>query len=470
MDYPQWHLPQLGGGMLIALVAIVHVVIAHLAVGAGLFNAVTETWARRRGDDVLLAFLRRNSKFIILLPFIAGAVTGVGIWFTISVFSPRATSLLIHVFVWAWAVEWIFFFVEIAAGYIYYTTWDTLSPRRHVLVGWIYAGASWMSLVVITGIIGFMLTPGDWLESRSVWDGFFNPTFWPSLVIRSIAALATAGLGAMIVVNLQRSRVVEGSDEPLPEPEAPHDKGWNYRLFDRHERLRVVRYAALYLVPLVLMVPCGLWWFHHVPLASRNLAVGGAITMQMFFLFAAVVSAILGVYALFAVAWRGLYVNLPTSLTLAALAFLATGAMEFVREGIRKPWLVNQVLYVNQYTPDEGAAIDRDGFFARGPDGHHAWARFAAWGRDADALSALERGRLIYAAQCAACHHEQANAVGPLIRGWQRETIAFNLDRLHELKSFMPPLFGNDRDRADLAEYLIEEVQKRDPLYARAGE
>ena len=30
-----------------------------------------------------------------------------------------------------------------------------------------------------------MLTPGTWLETGAFWDGFFNPTYWPSLVLRT---------------------------------------------------------------------------------------------------------------------------------------------------------------------------------------------------------------------------------------------------------------------------------------------
>ena len=146
MYYPQFELQTIGGGSLIAIVSIVHVFIAHFAVGAGIFNAVTETIARRRNDALLLGFLRYSSKFLILIPFVFGAVTGVGIWFSIAIVAPRATSLLIHNFVWGWATEWVFFFVEIAAGYVYYYTWNRLSPRRHLIVGWIYAVAAWLSL------------------------------------------------------------------------------------------------------------------------------------------------------------------------------------------------------------------------------------------------------------------------------------------------------------------------------------
>ena len=37
MNYPVWELYYAGGGFLIALIAVVHVYVAHFAVGGGLF-------------------------------------------------------------------------------------------------------------------------------------------------------------------------------------------------------------------------------------------------------------------------------------------------------------------------------------------------------------------------------------------------------------------------------------------------
>jgi len=40
----------IGGGVLMAVVAVTHVIVAHFAVGGGLLIAVTESLAMRRGD------------------------------------------------------------------------------------------------------------------------------------------------------------------------------------------------------------------------------------------------------------------------------------------------------------------------------------------------------------------------------------------------------------------------------------
>jgi cytochrome bd-type quinol oxidase subunit 1 len=175
MNYPLWALP--ASGLLIAFVAIVHVFISHFAVGGGLFLVLAERKARREHDTLLLDFVRTHTRFFALLTLVMGALTGVGIWFTIGLVNPAATSSLINTFVWAWAIEWTFFVVEIAAAMVYFYGWDRLDARTHMTVGWIYFWAAWLSLVVINGILTFMLTPGGWLTTRSFWDGILNPTF-----------------------------------------------------------------------------------------------------------------------------------------------------------------------------------------------------------------------------------------------------------------------------------------------------
>jgi cytochrome bd-type quinol oxidase subunit 1 len=101
MNYPIWELP--APGLLIAAVAIVHVFISHFAVGGGLFLVLAERKARTEGDEALLGFVRSLSRFFVLLTLVLGALTGVGIWFTIALVHPQATSALVTAFVWGWA-------------------------------------------------------------------------------------------------------------------------------------------------------------------------------------------------------------------------------------------------------------------------------------------------------------------------------------------------------------------------------
>ncbi|HEX5132736.1 MAG TPA: cytochrome C, partial [Candidatus Krumholzibacteria bacterium] len=122
MHYPFWD-AGVGYGVLMALIAVIHVFVSHFAIGGGLYLVVAETSARRHNDTQKLAYLESLSKFFILVTLVFGALTGVGIWFVIGLLNPAATEMLIHNFVWGWAIEWTFFVVEIAAAMIYFYGW-----------------------------------------------------------------------------------------------------------------------------------------------------------------------------------------------------------------------------------------------------------------------------------------------------------------------------------------------------------
>lgn len=423
MGYPQWEVPILGGGMVIALIATIHVLIAHFAVGAGWFIAITESRIARRPARVLEDFLRRFGKFVIVFSFVAGALTGVGIWFSIGLVSPRATSMLIHNYVWGWAAEWCLFAIEIAAGYAYFYGFDRLGAARRRAVAWIYALSAWGSLVVINGIICFMLTPGEWLRTGEFWDGFFNPTYWPSLWLRTISCLSIGGIFVAIVAN--------GS-----------------RAYDREQAREIINHAGLFLAPLVLMLPLAAWYFARVPEDAMLLLRGGAMVMTMFFFFGIAASTLVGFYAFIGLIWNRRYINMETAVLLAAIAFIATGSMEFVREGIRKPYVIYDTLYSSGWTPGERETLDRDGVLAHAP-----WLRLD--GATEATLAPLDLGRRVYQAQCSSCHVIGGfNDIRPLIASWDEDLLRFNLERIDRLKLFMPPMAGTPAEREALAQFL----------------
>jgi cytochrome bd-type quinol oxidase subunit 1 len=429
MHYPVFQTPVIGNSLLIAAVAIVHVVIAHFAVGAGLFMATSETLARRRGDEVMLRFLKSASKFLVLFPFIAGAVTGVGIWFTIALIAPRATSNLIHLFVWAWATEWVFFIVESAAGHSYYYTWDRMSPRNHVRVGWIYAISSFGSLFIINGIISFQLTvPADFAGIDSFWSNLFNASFWPSLFIRTISCVALAAIFVMILVNY------------LP-------------TFDREQKHRVIRSASKWLLPLVLMAPLGWWYFQVVPEVSREyIFKQGAQVMVMLFTFGMVASVLLAAYAYFGLLRAGRFINGESALLLLGVAIIATGSMEFVREGIRKPWLMYGQLYSTQMTPAEMRQTERLGTLAS-PDADQPGGIDRWHVRTGDLVA---DGRKVFTRQCYACHtaDEAYHPLAPIVKGWTDQQYDANLANLHATSEAMPHYEPSPYDRKALTAFL----------------
>ncbi len=442
MEYPLFQAPSIGGGMLIALVSIVHVVVAHFAVGAGFFMAATHTLALRRDDALLWRYLKDHAQFLVLLAFVFGAITGVGIWLTISVVSPAATSRLVHNFVWGWGIEWCVFLVEIVAGYAYYYGFGRLPRRQHLAVAWVYAIAAFLSLAIINGILTFMLTPSRWAEGVregqefhadwAFWLGLFNATYWPSLAMRTLSSLALAAIFVAVIVNLRPN-------------------------YTREERQRIINIGAWFLAPLALMIPIGAWYFAELPPDAQQKIQGGAVAMTLFFLFGLAASVLIGGYAYFGLIRGRRYINLETSFLLLAIAFIATGAMEFVREGIRKPYVIYGVLYSNGYPAYGGwpQRLQNEGSLA-----HRPFTRPP--GRSAAELAALpahEYGRYVYDAQCRNCHEiEGFNGIAPLARGKSRELLAAIVREL-DAYSYMPPFLGDAAELSALVEFLVSTAE-----------
>jgi hypothetical protein len=58
--------------------------------------------------------------------------------------------------------------------------------------------------VIITGILALMMTPGKWLETGGFFDGFFNPTYWPQLLYRTMMMLAIAAVFAALMAGYMK--------------------------------------------------------------------------------------------------------------------------------------------------------------------------------------------------------------------------------------------------------------------------
>ncbi len=477
MNYPLWSLP--APGLLIACVAILHVFISHFAVGGGLFLVLAERKARREHDDEMLGYVRRHSAFFALLTLVLGAVTGVGIWFTIGLVHPQATSSLILIFVWAWAIEWTFFVVEIAAAMVYYYGWDRLDAATHQLVGWIYFAAAWLSLVVINGILTFMLTPGAWLQTGNMWDGLLNPTYWPSLLARTFTAVGLAGLYVMLTAA---------------------------GLANRDLKVKVTRYAAKWILPMTVALPLAVVWFLWA--ASH----AGVQVLEVLGLKAASVSDIIAVltsgsasgYPPAIIAARTVIVASMATLLLtlanayvqpraygraAALVLLATamaamGGGEWVREDLRKPYVIGRYMFVNgarlapEWTRATAAAEPavRDDRFElsalreAGVLRSASWTRLPAATAPADPLQRAEAdGREVFRLSCTMCHTVDGDlAIRPLVAGRSQEAISSVLARLttadrqpanaNALWTWrgrrMPPFPGTDAEREAVAIYL----------------
>ena len=464
MNYPVWDVPFLGSGLVIALIAIFHVFISHFAVGGGFYLPMTESLALRKGRKDWMRELKKHAKFFLILTGVFGAVTGVGIWFAIGNANPEATSTLIHFWVFAWAIEWVVFIVELSAIAAYYYLWGRVSQGLHYTLGWLYAIAAWLSLFLINGILTFMLTPGQaWLavagsgnETFAFWAAFFNPTFWPSLIVRTLICLAQAGVFALITASR-----IDGDAQP-------------------ELKIEMTAWARKWLLPAFILLPAALFWYlAEVPAAQRGLLDLGASTIgqglftiltRFKILFVAASATVLAATYLFTSKRNALGFRLGSALSIAAVAYMAIGAMEMLREMLRKPYVVGQHMFSNGVRRSEVAQFNQNGYLTKAlwvrPEERTLWESAGASAAAGDAQAAkLARGELMFRGQCMACHTlDGYRGMRNLLKGRDLKGVANLVGVLHEYREdspyrpFMPPLVGTAAEIEALTEYLSSQA------------
>lgn len=431
MNYPTWTLEWLGSGWVIGLIAITHVFISHFAVGAGLFLPVTEYFARKHKRQDVLDFLHHHTRFFLILTAVFGASTGVGIWFSISLVQPEATASLIRTFVFAWGMEWVVFLVEVASLVFYYYGWDRMKPELHQRIGWIYAVTAFMSLVIINGILTFMLTPGTWIETRSFWGGFFNPTYAPSLILRALVCLSLAGLWGIY----QASKL------------------------DREAPLRtwLLRYSSRWLIPSYLIAGFVMFWYvNMIPEVSLNamtqgISTAGAGNLSVLTRVAMLVGLLTVTIALLVL--FGPYLN-PTDFSkskaawLLVAGFIVTGCAEWSREVLRKPYAIRGFMYSNGLFAHDVSRKMGQPFLEQAP-----WAKHHP-----------NLGMAMFKTQCSSCHTLHGyRALSGYLKGRDAESIYIFLETLQKgnenpYREIMPPVLGTPDDLKALAAYLESEV------------
>lgn len=346
MYYPWLDVPLLTAPMLIAMIALLHVFVSHYAVGGGLLLAWQNDRALHDGDGGYRAYWKKQAKFFITLTVTYGAVTGVGIWFVIGLTSPLATETLIKTFVFGWAIEWCFFLLEIVAGFAFYYFWDKFSPRTSVWIGYVYAFAAWISLVLITAITSFMLNSeglihgNDWESTGNFWFACLNLQFIPQVTARTGCALT---LGSFYI--LLHASFVE-KDLAIREKIT--------------RRMRIPAFLGIFLLV------CGVAsWAYFLPSSSLATLERAAATNVFAGLFAAIIFGIILLLIVGPVMKPG-ETSSGLALALCLMGIAGVGVGEFVREAVRKPYVVDRVVFSNQIARNDVQRLRQDGLLYTG--------------------------------------------------------------------------------------------------------
>lgn len=447
MDLPVFHLDFLNNRVLIALIAVLHVVVNHgMAVGGIPLVAYLERMGTRTGEPGWdrLAF-RVLSVFFVVTTTI-GALTGVGIWLSAALVNPYAIGSLIRVFFWTWFTEWLVFVTEVALILAYYLTWKRWSGARkprHVRLGTTLAVASWLTMALIVSILSFMMDPGSWQSDRTLLSGMFNPVYLPQLAFRTPLAMLLAGAFALVVVRWRAS-----ADDVT------------------HAATRAIGRWMSAWAPVCLLG--GLWYAAAVPDAmAGNLPV--ALLTQALAEWSRTASWVL-VGVVVAIVAVGLHAAArPRSLTrlevvaASVLAIALIGVFERVREFIRKPYAIAGYLYSNGYRVQDYPILQRDGLLA-----HATYTRTRVISPETE----VDAGREVFRLACTRCHTvDGINGIRGILAGmygeeapWSRDTIAMYIGAMHVIRPFMPPFPGSEDEKRALAAYLVQLRDHREVL------
>lgn len=450
MHYPWWYVPGLTAPMLVAFIAVVHVVVSHYAVGGGILIAMENAYGIAKDDRKYREYWKKQTKFFVLLTVAFGAITGVGIWWTIGLTSPLATETLIRTFVFGWAIEWVFFIIEIVAAFAFYYYWDRLPHKTHIIIGWIYAIAAWISLVLITGITGFMLNAdgliANWSETGNFWHAFFNLQFVPQTILRTGASVMLA----VLYVYLHASWTLSGPE-------------------DAELLEKVVRRLSKPLLFGAFLMAVG------IPLSIANFTESAKMVLEraaVLNVFLAIIVGLAGIMFLLILFGPVLYpksMNFRFAVSLFIFGFVAFTLSEFVREAVRKPYIVDQTVLGNQIYVSEIDRSRETGFIA-----NSTWAKRYDIEKhlpefkiapdtpvgEIEALldkhRAVLRGEVLFMHHCNDCHvaDHGYTAVAPLIAGESKERLTEFIKRLDEPVYSMPPWCGTAEEAEWLAAYL----------------
>ncbi|MBF0530834.1 MAG: cytochrome ubiquinol oxidase subunit I, partial [Deltaproteobacteria bacterium] len=304
--------------------------------------------------------------------------------------------------------------------------WDRIDKTRHLALGWLYFIFAWLSLFLINGIIGFMLTPGSWLQTRDFWDGFFNPTFWPSLVFRTGLALMLAGVFGFITASFIK---------------------------DDKTRQSLLRYAAWWAsLPLVIVLACGWWYVHALPPDQKAMVLAKSREIQPFFtafLYLGPVVALFGLLMAIRIP-RTMQKVLPFLLLIPAFGLI--GSFEYVREAARRPYLIHDHMYSNGILQSDARKLNQDGYL-----------KTAKWiiNKDLNDRNRLAAGRELFFHQCSVCH-----SISGALKDIKPRTAKFTtfgmdafLNGVGKINEYMPPFLGTRAEREALAAYIVSELQ-----------
>jgi len=392
-----------------------------------------------------MSFIKKYGMFLLVFSYIIGSITGPGIWYAITVASPRGVGGLIHNFVWVWAAEWVYFTVEVIGVYALVYLIGKVDPKTHLKITWSFALASWATMLLIVGILSFMMWPGheNWYQTGSTNDAFYNLNFFAHLGTRTGSMLVMAAVVGLMVAS---------------------------RMKDLALRKSVVRFIApIGLIGGLFAVMMFLYYLQTLP--------HNAVVMLHTHLLPVYAQGMVAVFVLSSLWllfawWKPNYVY--TSLAVSLFAFISVVGVwpeERMRESMRKPYVAGQYIYSNQViardVPGKGITGEVDRLAESGFMKLHPFVPDRL--RTIDDGNRLEAGQLLTKIACANCHALEPgtplrNIPDKFHRATDEDLIAafLNGPLKHGTQPYMPRIDLPEPEVQAIAHYLASVNQGKD--------
>lgn len=446
MDFPMFHLDWLNDRFLIAAVAIIHVMINHgLAVGFIPYITWLEfKGVQRAGKDQIADWqwdelIHNKMKVGFIITTTIGAMTGVGIWFTVALVSPSSIGSLIRVFYWAWFTEWLVFVTEVVLISIYYLTWTNAnrslrSKLKHIRFGAFLSIASWITMVIIVSILSFMMDPGNWNTHKSLFNGFTNPIYIPQLFFRTPVAMLMGGVFGMLLTTLFTKK---GSIL----------------------RSQVIKLGGKWVLAWTPFALAGaIYYWNAMPEAMKanmSTAVGSMDFAQYYdvlkyvIIGATALSILLAGWAI----WKPQRINVAVVIVPCLFIFGFLGIFERVREFVRKPYVIGGYMYSNLLREEDYPLYKKDGILK-----HATYTSV----HEITSENKVEAGQNVFMLTCSRCH--TSNGINSVVNVFEKmygrgkpldeESMTAYIPNMHQGRTFMPPFPGNKKELEALVAYI----------------
>ena len=174
--------------------------------------------------------------------------------------------------------------------------------------------------------------------------------------------------------------------------------------------------------------------------------MGGAPAVTIFAGLSVFFSGLVVLFTYFGAYRNPRHFNLTFAFVIAVMALSTTGVTEWVREAVRKPFIIYDYMYANTLRTEDVNRVRRDGIL-----------KTALWVRvhEVDPKALEKAGEDIFRVQCASCHTVNGyNSIRFAVKGWSWTMIDYQLVNLSQLKGFMPPFVGTEEERKALGAWL----------------